>query len=509
MLGAYAALIIALSFFHEMWRDEVRAWTVATDTPTWSAMFAELHHEGHPALWYIVLRIGHLLTHSRLVLPVSAILIAIGAAYVILRYSPFPDWLKALAVFGAFLGYELSVSARNYGIGVLCMVAACALYPVRGRKPFGFAIVLALLANTSVHGAIAAVVILGFGFIDWLGRRENVPQSAAAAAIVIAGIAVALISARPSPDMIWATPLSTLDISKILRSILIDPGKGLIGFTDANIAAVSEYPWRLTPISPTLPSRVIVDACLFWLIWNLRSSWKAIVALVIAVLAFEIVFRNLYTGGLRHEGLLLFLILSICWLAVATGGHENVTLRRRVVTGLAPLLVLQALALPVLVNRTISHQQSSSRRFGEFLSRHPQYQNAILVGEPDYLMESMPYYASNRIFMLRQRAFSKRVYFGDSTRRQRDVTLSHLLDTAQLLGCQYNVPVLVAIGARGFPDYRQHTAATAYGGSFSWTAAERARLRSDFRRVAEFPRANTDEVYAVFEAPSCSAMRPA
>ena len=121
LLGAFAALIVFLSFFHEMWRDEVRAWTVATDAASWGAMFAELHHEGHPALWYIVLRAGNLITHSRLVLPVAAILIAIAAAWIILRYSPFPEWLKALAIFGGFLGYELSVSARNYGIGVLFM----------------------------------------------------------------------------------------------------------------------------------------------------------------------------------------------------------------------------------------------------------------------------------------------------------------------------------------------------------------------------------------------------
>jgi hypothetical protein len=504
MLGAYAALIIALSFFHEMWRDEVRAWTVATDTPTWSAMFAELHHEGHPALWYIVLRIGHLLTHSRLVLPVSAILIAIGAAYVILRYSPFPDWLKALAVFGAFLGYELSVSARNYGIGVLCMVTACALYPVRGRRPFGFAIALALLANTSVHGAIAAAVILGFWLLESWSRQNTLGHSIAAAGIIIGGIVIAFLSARPTADMTWAAPLSDLDLSKIIRSILIDPGKGLLGFAGADIAAVSEYPWRLTPVNPLLASRLIIDACLLWLLWNLRASVKAILGVIAAVFAFEIVFRNLYTGGLRHEAVLLFLIFSICWIAVATANDGiKHRFRSQVVMGLAPLFALQALALPVFVNRAISHQQSSSKRFGQFISANPKYRDAILVGEPDYLLESMPYYVGNRIYMTRQNEFARRVYF-DDTRRRRDLTLSQLLETAVELSCRHKVPVLVAIGAREFPDRRKGSAGVSYRATFSWTAAEKARLRAEFPRIAWFGRANTDEIYQVFETPECA-----
>ncbi|HXV17196.1 MAG TPA: hypothetical protein VD758_10480, partial [Gemmatimonadaceae bacterium] len=71
-MGAYAVLLIVLALEHEMWRDEVRALSVATKW-SWTTMFAELHHEGHPSLWYILLRAGFALTHSTLVLPVIAI----------------------------------------------------------------------------------------------------------------------------------------------------------------------------------------------------------------------------------------------------------------------------------------------------------------------------------------------------------------------------------------------------------------------------------------------------
>ena len=123
-LGGYTAMLIALAMRHEMWRDEVRAFSVATRAASWGQMLSDLHHEGHPALWYAVLRAGYTITQSNLVLPVATILISIATAYLILRYAPFPFWLRLLAVFGVFLGFELSVMARNYGIGVLFMIGS-------------------------------------------------------------------------------------------------------------------------------------------------------------------------------------------------------------------------------------------------------------------------------------------------------------------------------------------------------------------------------------------------
>ena len=50
-LGGYAVMLTALAMRHEMWRDEVRALSVATRASSWAQMFADLHTEGHPAVW--------------------------------------------------------------------------------------------------------------------------------------------------------------------------------------------------------------------------------------------------------------------------------------------------------------------------------------------------------------------------------------------------------------------------------------------------------------------------
>ena len=515
VFGAYTALVIALSFYHEMWRDEVRAFSFATSAASWAEMIQGLPHEGHPIVWYAILRIGFALTHSNLVLPIASLLIGIACAWLILRFAPFPFWLRTLAVLGAFLGYELSVSARNYGIGVLFLLLSCIAFQNRAKRPLLLALPLALLANTSVHGMIVAFMILlywSFDALDAANRSAIMsPASIAAFLLVIGGAAFAFITARPTPDMPWALNRS-LELDGILRSILIDPGKGLLGFRDANIAATGEYPWRMTPFRPDVASRILVNAALIWLAFSMRKNLRALAVIVVAILTFEIFFKHVYLGSLRHEGVVLFLILALCWIEVVTRPREiRETTGRRLAIGLLPLFAMQSLALPVLVNRTVKYPESSSRSYGEFIRSNPRYRNAILAGEPDYMMEALPYYVKNRIFMPRQRELTHSVYFDNGTRRQNVLTLTELARVSDSVACAERVPVLLAI-ALPRPSDRPGEAAVAYRAVFRWTDPEWADFRASFPTVAEFPRATSDEVYRVYEVDptkACARRPPA
>ena len=68
-------------------------------------MLSSLHQEGHPGLWYVILRAAFEVTHSNLVLPVIALAIGVALAYVVLRYAPFPFWLRLMTVFGVLISH--------------------------------------------------------------------------------------------------------------------------------------------------------------------------------------------------------------------------------------------------------------------------------------------------------------------------------------------------------------------------------------------------------------------
>ena len=384
-----------------MWSDEFHSpWQL-------SARAGNIHEDGHPIIWYAILRAGYSVTHSPLVLPAAALLIAWTVAFLILRFAPFPFWIRLLMIFGTFLGHEFSVVARNYGIGLLFMVLACILFPTRRERPLRLGVVLALLANTSVHAAIAALLLgfvwIGSDLLDAESRRALArPASLGAVAIGIAGVAFALWSAHVPPEMVYGAPLSRVSADK-LAAISLDPGKALMGFELANIAAAGGLPWALVHLHPALASRIIVDISLLGVAWSLRRKPIFLVAAVFAVAAFEVIFRLMYTGALRHEGILAFILMSLVWIASEDARTESESGRKTMAFGLLPLLLFQALALPVTIRRVLLHPTSSSREFAALIERTPAWREAILAGEPDFMMEPMSYYVSNKVFMPRQR----------------------------------------------------------------------------------------------------------
>lgn len=501
----YALIVTILAFNHEMWRDEVRAFSVATRARSWGSLISELHHEGHPILWYALLRVGNAITGSHLVLPIIALVIGIITAWLILKYAPFPLWLRLLAVFGAFLGDELTVVARNYGIGVLLMICAAMAFAHRKTRPLVLAVCLALLANTSVHAALAAMVLLALwltDFFDPAARQELLSLQAVVGIVVVAaGIAVGLWTAHPSPDMAWSLSPTLLNPQKVLATIFTDPGVALRGVYWADIAAAGELPWRLVRITPDI-TRYIVDAILLWLLWNFRRDWRSLAAIVLTVLGFEVVFRNVYSGALRQEGVIVFLLFSIAWFAVVRAGEKGTgaTASRRIALALLPLFAFQTLAFPVLIQRYFKYRQSNSKAYAAFVRNHPRYANAILMSEPDFMMEPMPYYLSNRIFMPRQREFAYRVYFDTGKKRQSKLSLGQLAAVADSVSCVYKVPVLLAISDRNFESHPVGFDTPQYKGTvFSWNESEWRRFHASSPLVAEFPYATTDEIYRIHE----------
>lgn len=504
-----------------MWRDEVRAFSIATRAASWSSLFGDLHHEGHPALWYVLLRAGFALTHSNLVLPVLALVIGIAIAYVVLRYAPFPFWLRLLTVFGAFVGYEYSVVARNYGIGILLLLIACVLFQKRDKHALPLGAVLALMANTSVHAAAASLVIVliwGLDFID-SDRRSRLPGvgSLAGIAIALAGAALAISSASPTADMSYAQAFRQLDAGGVLGSIAIDPGKGLkgiyiSGLWHSDIAAAGELPWVLAGIDPAMASRIVVDLCLLCLGWALAPSRRHLGAAIVAVLGFEVMFRGVYPAALRHQGILTFLLIAICWIAVLDWHAASApAFARRVAFGLLPLMAIQTIALPVILRRQLVHPASSSKALAGVIKATPRLSNAILMSEPDYMMEPLPYYVQNPVYMPRQREYHYRVYFDNGGLRQRDLSLGNLLGIADSIGCSTRRPILLSIASPGFLTKSSGEVPGVFHGSlFRWSAEDKARLTATARLLGDFEGATTDENYQVFEitprpVPDCAA----
>src|SRR5207249_10756953 len=120
--------------------------SIAREMPSFTEVWRMVRHEGHPILWYVILRYSYFVFGSTAVLPVASVLIAIAAIVVFATQARLPLWLKALFVFGYIPFFEFSVLARAICLALLLLLAFCALFAARERLLILVVLVLGLLA---------------------------------------------------------------------------------------------------------------------------------------------------------------------------------------------------------------------------------------------------------------------------------------------------------------------------------------------------------------------------
>ena len=76
LLAGWLALVVSLVVDHAFWRDEVVALSYALRGETLLDMWLSIRGEGHPALWYALLRTGHALFGNP-VLPILSVATAL------------------------------------------------------------------------------------------------------------------------------------------------------------------------------------------------------------------------------------------------------------------------------------------------------------------------------------------------------------------------------------------------------------------------------------------------
>jgi len=503
VFGAWLACVVAVATRHEMWRDEVRALSVATAPGAPGAVLATWHGEGHPFTWYVLLRCAYAVFHTPLVLPVLGIAAAAAAVWLVLRHAPWPPAMRALFVFGALPLYEYSVMTRNYGIGMLALFATCAAYERRFERPLVHGLLLLLLANTSAHAAIVAGALAAAWALEaW--RRAAAPGDAAparaAAGIGLAFAGVALCVAQTLPQAgtavtgVGHAPLAGL--AGALALAVVRPGQ-LLG--DVVLGGLPPVLLGLDRPPGPLVIELAATAFLALTVVRLRRHADLVAALVLVTLGINAFFRAVYPGYLRHVGLAFLAVLALDWVARRRERGAAHAVPRAWTAAFVLVLALHAVQGVRLAARDWGHAMSSSRAFAELVHADPAYADAIVVGEPDYVVESLPYYAANRWYSVEQRAFVRWVRFDRGTRDS--LSLGQVLDACDSLARRHGVPVLLALGHRPVLADPAGALTYRYGWRFTWTAAERERLMSATQPLAGFLRADGDEDYVVFRVP--------
>ncbi len=406
-----------IAYHHEMWRDELQAWMLAKNSASLAELFRNLKYEGHPSLWYIWLMILTRLTESPIAMQVSHLLIAAGTAYILARYSPFPTLVKVLIPFGYFFFYEYSVVARNYAPGILLIFLAASLYEKRFSRLPLLAIVLLLLAHTSVYGTIVVAAITLSLVYEFLleGKTAHTPGRSTRntyLGFLIIGLGLIssiaqMVPARDSGaarDWIFAFDYTRAKyVSTILTNAFVPIPSLRFHFWGTNILDPLDYGLRL---------KFILAAIVFiWALLLMARKPPVLLIYFLGTMGFLAFAYIKYIGTVRHHGIAFILLLACLWLSW-NSAHEKPrpirtvidVVRRWAYPPLILMLIVHVGAGIVAAIHDYRYEFSAGKSVSQYLQQIGLDQQ-IIVGDVDYSVSAVAGYTGRKIYYPRGNRF--------------------------------------------------------------------------------------------------------
>ncbi len=446
LFAVWLAVVVASSAHHAFWRDEVRALSLARQGEGLTGMMNAVHGEGHPALWYLLLRVAYSIAHDTVVLPIISILVASFAILILLLLSPFPVGFLALLLLSKFALFEYSVMARNYGISMLLIFGLAALYPRHRDQGIALGLLLFLLANTNAHSTLLVAAFLLFWLIDtvWKHGLRWTPALRAVmlnTCLAIAGVALCAATIYPTFNDAAAVDNGSAFSPRTLLAAVANPAGR---FEDLMLRS----PWEALRLGPfhafsyrgTL--QWLMSLLMFGSLLGLVRRPAALVGALFALVSFSLFFAVVYVGAYRHEALWLVFLVAMYWIVMLPDAGTELTwperfeplVRRVRVVGITCFTLVLVLQLPggvATAADTVLHGPpfSASREFAALVASEPTLAGATIIADPDFLLEPVPYYMTNPTYLIRESRFGSVVKFTQKARLR--LTLDDLLVAAR------------------------------------------------------------------------------
>jgi hypothetical protein len=500
---------------HVVWRDEVRAYSLALQGQTPSGFVAAIHGEGHPLLWYAVLRGAHTVFATSAVLQAVALIVAALAMLVLVARSPFRWPLLGLILLSHFAIFEYVVIARNYGISVLFVFLFAAAYPSQRGRGVVLGVLLFLLANCNVHSVLIAGALLLFWGLDIVfetGLRWTPPLKIFIlnAIIAAAGVVVCVLTVFPTfNDAGLRQGPHGLLPAQAVRSA-IDPASQFSAITmecvDVLIGGSAQWRGWVGSAAETLMSVLLFGATI-----SLARRPAACIAALAALVGLSVLFGVGAGGEYRHEALWIVLLIALYWICLdadrarpsrpESGDRQAVLslLTRSGGVAFLAVLVLQAIPGSVDLFRTVVPDApfSRSRDLARLIEKRPDLRQAIVAADPDYLVEALPYYLPNRVYLMREQRYSAIVKFAKTA--QLNLSLSDIIGNARRLRAQSGSPVIILLQAHLDDPKNIEEVREGYDWILTTTPDGIRAFQKETTLLARFGPAASDETFDVYE----------
>ena len=447
----YFAFLVWMHVHHEMWRDEVHAWTLARLANGFADLVTgDRIYEGHPPLWFWYLRVWSWFTQSVYGIQAATIAAATTAAVLFARFAPFPRYLKVLLLFSYYFGYEYTVMSRNYVLGWLFVCLFCALYhPVRVRYLL-VAFSLALLSLTSFYGLAMSFFLLGYFVLDQLrfslaGREPSGPAEVSASisprilgtvAITAAAAIFCVLTIEP-PDPNPFSP--AFNPAALTTSALPDMlFRVTAGFLPWRHYSMSEFwgafytLWDTKSVWPLY----VGPGLLLLVLVALYPSWRLMLIYLGATATLLMFQQARFEGGPRHWGHFVILFVAASWLLRVAFPLRKHRLATIILVG---ILVFQTESFGIATVLDTREVFSGGRDAAAFIEKAGLQDLPIVAGQ-DYHAVTVAGYLRRRFIAMETDEVNETVVFHS---RRRPFTREGLLNRAVVESRERKRPVLL------------------------------------------------------------------
>lgn len=495
----WACVVSYLAWNHVVWRDEVRALSLALQGDNIIAMLKGLHGEGHPAVWYLLLRGAHALIVRPEVLQLVSLIVAFASMLLLVLRSPFGLPLIAILLSSRFALFEYSVMARNYGISMLLLFLLATIYTRYRERGILLGTLLFLLANCNVHSMVLVGSFLIFWFFD-IVRNDGVGRTRALhtfflnASIAILGILLCVMTVFPPVNDAAQIDLPDGITFKLLLKAVFLPAVSFDSLLPLDVLYRVMDKSSLWGEPYILILKTLMSLLMFGSTLALVRRPAALLAAWAALIGLSLLFTVIYPGFYRHQALWLVFLISMYWIAYREdeknerGPSTKTATLVKAISASGHALVIAVLALQVIaVHPIFAHigmPLSRSRDLGQLIARSPELRDAIVIADPDYLLEPLSYYVPNRTYLMRERRFGNVVVF---TRKAiLRLSLDDILTDARHLRTEFGKPVIILLKQRLDDSESAQVIREGYNWELSTTPEQVRTFQASTRLIERF-----------------------
>ena len=175
-LIAYIGITFVITMLHENWRDEAQSFMIAKSL-SFIDIFKQLKYEGHPFVFYYVVRIFTLLGFGYRIVNIISWIVMCIVAYIILAKSPFSKLNKVLILLTVPFIYQYVAFGRSYCLIALFTILLAYLYNKKEKHPYIYACLIALLMNTHIITlGFCLMLVITFYIYELILKRKELDK---------------------------------------------------------------------------------------------------------------------------------------------------------------------------------------------------------------------------------------------------------------------------------------------------------------------------------------------